>query len=81
MKNVVNTIRVTLSKILQGVIGLILSMVLYISYNYYSDSFLKLIPLIGICFIARSWHVCNVKRTIAEEIQEEEYNNQEKKVS
>lgn len=80
MKNVVNTIRVTLSKILQGVIGLILSMVLYISYNYYSDSFLKLIPLIGICFIARSWHVCNVKRAIAEEIQEE-YNNQEKKVS
>lgn len=80
MKNVVNTIRVTLSKILQGVIGLILSMVLYLSYNYYSDSFLKLIPLIGICFIARSWHVCNVKRTIVEDIQEE-YNNQEKKVS
>lgn len=80
MKNVVNTIRVTLSKILQGVIGLILSMVLYISYNYYSDSFLKLIPLIGICFIVRTWHVCNVKRTIAEDIQEE-YNNQEKKVS
>lgn len=80
MKNVVNTITGTLSKILQGVIGLVLSMVLYIAYDNYNSFFLKLIPLIGICFIVRTWHVCNVKRTITEEIQEE-LNNQERRVS
>lgn len=80
MKNIVNTIKRTLSKILQGVIGLILSVVLYIAYNNYNDSFLKIIPLIGICVIVRTWNVCSVKRSIAEEIQEE-LDYQESKVS
>ena len=79
MKNVVNTISGTLSKILQGVIGLVLSVILYIAYNYYNESLLKVIPLIGICFIVRTWHVCSVKRAISEEIQEE-LNYQERKV-
>lgn len=80
MKNVVNTITETLAKIFQGVIGLVLSVMLYICYNYYNDSLLKIIPLIGICFIVRTWHVCSVKRTISEEIQEE-LNNQKRRVS
>lgn len=79
MKNIVNTIKRTLSKTLQGLIGLVLSIALYIVYDNYNGSFLKIIPLIGICAIVRTWHVCNVKRSITEEIQEE-LDYQERKV-
>lgn len=59
MNEIRETIKETMTQLLQGVTGLIIGVILYVAYTTYDNFMLQCIFLSGLYLIGRSWHSNN----------------------